>query len=113
MNLLNLLLITCMAVFVIDLSGFVDEMVKRLHKKYVKVGDYHTLLPKLKPFTCSLCTSFWAGIIYLIVTHSLTIPYIAFTCLLAFLTPVIGDFMMWVKEALTALINTFYKIWER
>lgn len=113
MNLINLLLIACMVVFVIDLSGFVDEMVKRLHNKYVKIGDYRDLKPKLKPLTCSLCGTFWLCTLYLLITHSFTIPYMAFVCLLAFLTPVIGDTLILIKDALTTLLNLIYKIWER
>lgn len=33
----------------------------------------------IKPFTCSLCMSFWCGIIYLLCTGNFTIPYLAIT----------------------------------
>lgn len=113
MHLLNLFLLSCMVVFVIDLSGFVDEIVSRLYKKYVKVGDYHSILPKLKPFSCSLCMTFWTGLIYLLITHSFTIPYVAYVCLLAFLTPVTGDILMTIKDMLTRLINLLNELINR
>ena len=113
MHLLNLFLLSCMVVFVIDLSGFVDEIVSRLYKKYVGAGDYHHILPKLKPFSCSLCSTFWAGIIYLLITHSFTIPYVAYVCLLAFLTPVTGDILMTIKDMLTRLINLLNELINR
>lgn len=113
MHLINLLLISCLVVFVIDLSGFVDEIVSRLYKKYVGVGDYHLILPKLKPFSCSLCSTFWAGLIYLLITHSFTIPYIAYVCLLAFLTPITGDLLTLIKDTLTKIINKLYELIDR
>ena len=110
MHLINLLLLSCFIVFVIDLSGFVDEIVSRLYNKYVGAGDYHHILPKLKPFSCSLCMTFWVGLIYLLITHSFTIPYIAFVCLLAFLTPVTGDFLTLIKDTLTKIITKLYEL---
>ena len=107
---INLFLLTCIIVFVIDLSGFVDEMVKRLYYKYIKVGDYHTLIPKLKPFTCSLCLSFWAGLIYLLITSQFNILMIGYVCLLAFLSPIIGDILVMIKDVINKIINLIYKL---
>ena len=107
---INLFILTCIIVFIIDLSGFVDEMVKRLYYKYIKVGDYHTLIPKLKPLTCSLCLSFWAGIIYLLITSQFTILMVGYVCLLAFLSPVIGDILVMIKDAVNKIINLIYKL---
>ena len=107
---INLLLIACIIVFIIDISGFVDEIVKRIYDKYIKVGDYHTLLPKLKPFTCSLCSTFWIGLIYLLITSQFNILMIGYVCLLAFLTPIIGDIFILVKDALNKIINLIYKL---
>lgn len=107
---INLFLLTCIIVFIIDLSGFVDEMVKRLYYKYIKVGDYHTLIPKLKPLTCSLCLSFWAGIIYLLITSQFSILMIGYVCLLSFLTPIIGDILIMIKDVINKIINLIYKL---
>ena len=107
---INLFLLTCIIVFVVDLSGFVDEMVKRLYNKYIKVGDYHTLIPKLKPFTCSLCLSFWVGLIYLLITRQFTILMIGYVCLLAFLSPIIGDILVMIKDVINKIINLIYKL---
>ena len=107
---INLFILTCIIVFIIDLSGFVDEMVKRLYYKYIKVGDYHTLIPKLKPLTCSLCLTFWAGLIYLLITSQFTILMLGYVCLLAFLSPIIGDILVMIKDVLNKIINLIYKL---
>ena len=109
---INLFILTCIIVFIIDLSGFVDEMVNRLYYKYIKVGDYHTLIPKLKPLTCSLCLTVWAGIIYLLITSQFTILMLGYVCLLAFLTPIIGDILVMIKDVLNKIINIIYKLIE-
>ena len=107
---INLFILTCIIVFIIDLSGFVDEMVKRVYYKYIKVGDYHTLIPKLKPFTCATCLSFWAGLIYLLITSQFTITMIGYVCLLAFLSPIIGDILVMIKDVMNKVINLIYKL---
>ena len=107
---INLFILTCIIVFIIDLSGFVDEMVKRLYYKYIKVGDYHTLIPKLKPLTCATCLNFWVGLIYLLITSQFTITMIGYVCLLSFLTPIIGDILVMIKDVLNKIINLIYKL---
>lgn len=107
---INLFILTCIIVFIIDLSGFVDEMVKRLYYKYIKVGDYHTLIPKLKPLTCSLCMTFWVGLIYLLITSQFNLVMIGYVCLLAFLSPIIGDILIMIKDVLNKIINLIYKL---
>lgn len=107
---INLFILTCIIVFVVDLSGFVDEMVKRLYYKYIKVGDYHTLIPKLKPLTCSLCLTFWVGLIYLLITSQFSILMLGYVCLLAFLSPIIGDILVLLKDVINKIINLIYKL---
>lgn len=98
---LNLLFIAIAIVYMIDLSGFVDEMVKRLYDKYVGVGDYHNILPKLKPLSCATCLNFWVGTIYLLITGTFTFPMFTYVCMLSFLSSTIGDILLLIKDALT------------
>ena len=107
---LNLLLIAVSIIYMIDLSGFVDDIVCRLHKKFIGVGDYHQLIPKLKPLTCATCLNFWVGTIYLLATGTFTMPLFVYVCMLSFFSTTIGDFLIWVKDMLTTLINLLYKL---
>ena len=100
MTLINLLIIQLLIVFVIDLSGFIEELEKMI-AKWLKVNKVH--IPK--PFSCSLCSTWWTGIIYLIIIGHFTLPYIGFVALLAYLTPVAYNFLIMVKEALTKITN--------
>lgn len=103
MIILNLILLTIITVFIIDLSGIIDTIKKAIWKKYIKIGDWHNL--RIKPLDCSLCMSFWSGLIYLALTGHLTIPLVALTCLLAYSTPLVGDILQTIKDLLTYIIN--------
>ena len=98
---INLLIIQLIIVFVIDISGFIDEgiepaLAKILKQKKVKLK---------KPFSCSLCMTTWIGLIYILIYGSFTIPMIGYVFLLAFLTPIAYNFLLMVREALTKITN--------
>ena len=105
---IKLLLIAFMVVFIVDQSGIIDSIKYGIWKLFVKVGDYHNI--PLKPFSCSLCSTFWSCIIYLLIVGQFTIPTLAFTCLLAFLTPQIKELQNLIADTLQTLLNLFYKL---
>lgn len=103
MTLLNLLILTNIIVFIIDNSGFIQEMETIIHRhffpKYPKESIH---IPK--PFSCSLCLSFWMGLIYLIFTH-FTIPLFGYVCLLALLTPIFADLQIGLRDLLIRITS--------
>ena len=86
-------------VIVIDLSGIIDDAELRL-SKWIKAN---VRIPK--PFSCSLCCSWWVNLIYLLCIGKLTLPYIAIVALFAFLTPVFALLFVWVRETLNKALN--------
>lgn len=109
MILLNLLLIQLILVFIIDLSGVMTSL-KLFISKWLTKGKMSSTNFELKPFTCSLCMTWWVGLIYLLIARSFTLPLIAFTALLAFLTPVAKDVLITGKDMLTWIVNQINKI---
>lgn len=101
---LNLLFIQFIVVFIIDLSGFVDTMKVKLSSILTK-GKIKSAEFRLRPFDCSLCTMFWVGLIFLLVTHQFTIPLIAYVCLLSVTTPITKDLYYTIQELITKLFN--------
>ena len=101
--LLNLLIITNIVCFIVDLSGIIDSIKYGIWKTFIKVGDYHNL--NLKPFSCSLCMSFWCGLIYLLITHSFTIPYIGFVCLMSLLAGTFSSIQQLIRDIIQKLIT--------
>lgn len=104
-TLLNLLIIQFITVFIVDISGVVDSIKTGikwiLTKGKMKDSDY-----RLKPFDCSICMTFWSGLIYLICTSEFTFINIAIVCALAALTMETKNLILLVKD----LISTIYKI---
>ena len=106
---LNLLLIQFIIVFIIDLSGVIYYF-KKLYCRLLFGKYYPKNLPytlTIKPIDCSLCLSFWFGLLYLLIIHHLTLFNISIVCLLAYMTPFTKELILTIKEL---LINTLLKI---
>ena len=101
---LELLIITAIIVFVVDLSGIILVLKKKLWKTLYGIIPFKEDW-SLKPFDCSLCMTFWIGLLYLIITGSFTIPFIGYVCLLSFLTPIIQEMLLTIKDLLIRLIR--------
>lgn len=99
---IDLLLISLILVFIIDLSGIIQSIENGIAKIF-KVSPNRVRIPK--PFSCSKCLSFWAGLIYLIVTGTFSWVLMGYVCLLAFLTPVFGDILYLVRDVLEIAIR--------
>ena len=94
-TLLNIILITVTVTLIIDVSGFADT-----------IRRFFTALGKRTPklFVCSLCLSFWCQMIYLVITNSLNLFYIAYALVLSNLTPIIKGLWELVFDALNFVI---------
>ena len=101
---IDLILIQLIIVFIIDLSGAVESF-KLFISKILTKGRIQTTNFDLKPFTCSLCSTWWIGLIYLLICHSFTIPYIALVALLSYLTPLSSSILLLIKDLAIFLIN--------
>ena len=101
---IELILIQLIIVFIIDLSGAVESF-KLFISKILTKGKIQTTNFSLKPFDCSLCMTWWIGLIYLLICHSFTIPYIALVALLSYLTPLSSSILLLIKDLTIFLIN--------
>lgn len=109
---IDLILIQLIIVYIIDLSGVIDS-IKLFISKYLTKNKIVTTNFSLKPFDCSLCSTWWIGLIYLIICHSFTIPYIALVALLSFLTPLSSSILLLIKDLAIFLVNKInFKIYE-
>lgn len=103
-------MICLILVFIIDISGIIDEIKHLIWKVVVgKKRQYQSF--KFKPVECSLCMTWWCGLIYLCFT-TITWYYVAYVALLALLTPVFRDTMLLIKDILTKIIETIYDIFN-
>ena len=105
MILSKLILIAFIIVFIIDYSGFIDEMDKILTKALRSKVPLH--IPK--PFSCGFCSTFWAGLIYLICVHQFTFLNIAAVCVVTAFTPEILAFMHFMKDLFNHIMDSISK----
>lgn len=96
---INILMITFICVFIIDLSGVIDEL-ENMIGKWLKCK---IKIPK--PMCCSLCSSWWLGLLYIIIMGKFTLLNIAFVAFLSFLTPNIYNILIALKIAIDDLIG--------
>lgn len=100
--LLDLFFITLIIVFVIDISGIIDEM-ETILSKWLK-GKAR--IPK--PFSCSLCMSWWTGLFYLLCTGNFNITCIAIVCLFSHFSGVLSTFLVLIRETITYYVEKAY-----
>ena len=105
---LELLLICAIIIFICDLSGAIDGLVYPLIKRALNMPKNANI--HIKFISCSLCQTWWLGLLYLLIQHAFTIPNIAYVCLLAYLTPHLKAILLYIKEFLIWIENKFYKI---
>lgn len=95
----HMFLLTLCVVFIVDASGFVWSVKPKI------TAAFH--LPpetRLRPFDCSLCMTFWAGIV-LCAFQGFTIPHLAFVCLCAYLARFVENCYLLIREALSAVVR--------
>lgn len=100
---MSFLLITLLMVFIIDISGFIEE-IETILGKWLK-GKVR--IPK--PFSCSLCCSWWVNIIYALCSSQLTLINLCIIALFALLTPVFLTLLTLVREILILWIEKAFK----
>lgn len=103
MTIINLIFITIIVCFIVDVSGFFTFVKKfvasRLEGKYKNITPEDIKIPFI---TCSLCSVWWTGLIYLLFVGKFTIPYIAFVAFLSLISSNISGFLMVIKDYLAA-----------
>lgn len=104
MIIFNLFLIAVITVCIIDISGFVDST-KSVLNKVITNGKFSNSNYSLKPFDCSLCMTWWIGLIYLIIYNSVSLVNIAILLLIAISTPIINDIIRLIQDLITKLIQ--------
>lgn len=102
-TLLNLLLLTFVICFIVDVSGFFTFVKKfvasRLEGKYSNLKAEDIKIPFV---TCSLCTVWWAGIIYLLCIGDFTLVNLTFVAFLSLVSSNISGLLFTLKDYLSS-----------
>ena len=102
--LLDVVFIQIIVCYIIDLSGVIQSMEEGLSK----LLKFKCVIPR--PFSCSLCSGWWINLIYLIITHHFTLPYVVFVALVSFFSKNISGILLWVRELLVKIETLLYKL---
>ena len=103
MLILNFLYITIITVFIIDLSGIIQEIERKLQ---IILNTNKSI--NIKPLNCSLCLTHHINFIYLLFNiNQHFLLYWVIICLLSFATPIFKDIILIIKELTIKLLNKF------
>lgn len=98
----DLALIMAVVTFGIDCTDIIasleDALARWLHRP---AGTVHIK----KPFSCSLCSTWWCCLAYCAITGNLTLEAVALSALMAHLSKPAGLFLNWTRDALAALVG--------
>ena len=87
-----------MIITMIFLSGFVDGVDEAINKRF----PFHHLP---KPFSCSLCMTFWTSLIYILCAGEFSLLNFALCLANAHLTEITSPLIVVIKEWLKKIIS--------
>ena len=99
----DIILLAFIWVAVLDLTDFWDTVSSKI-RSWLTHGRFTSPF-YIKPFSCSLCMTFWSGVAYMLITHAFTLGNLAFVLLASLATPLIGSVTTFVLDFLTHLID--------
>ena len=111
---INILLLATIIVFIVHLSGAIEHLVKPIVKYFLHIPPHKDI--NLPLIGCSLCCTWWIGLIYICIvsianafTFNQFLILVSVLALVSFLTPVIKDILILIKDLIIRLIGVFYK----
>lgn len=102
---LNILLIAIIIVIIIDLSGFIQSLESGL-SKWLRIPNCH--IPR--PFNCSFCMCHHLSLLYIILTGNFSLALWALIFLVSYMTPIIKDLLIFIKDISSQIITILYKL---
>lgn len=100
----EMICLTAIVVFVVDISGFTDTWKGWLGRWLgCRIG-------RVRPFDCAMCFSHHALVIYLICVGEFSLPLWAFACFLSYMTIPIGQLMTFIRDAAISLIRKLFHL---
>lgn len=100
---LNVFLIAVVISFGLDVAGFWNE-VTSIITGWLTKGKIRKPF-ELKPFSCSLCMTFWSSLAYVITVHAFTLPMLAWICLCSWLTTVIPGIFYLIESVINKFLS--------
>ena len=110
----NIILLATIIVFIVDLSGSIEHLVKPIVKYFLHIPPHKDItLPLIE---CSLCCTWWMGLIYICIvtianafTFNQFLILVSVLSLVSFLTSSLKDILVLIKDLIIRFIEVFYK----
>lgn len=100
----DMILITIVVVYIIDLSGIVNTIKRRVWSIFMpRHIEYDGF--SIKPFDCSLCSTWWAGLCYITYIGEWSLLNVVIVALFSFYAENINHLMVSIKDLLGMLTN--------
>lgn len=100
--LIDLILIQIICVNIVDISGVVGHIENAIARALkLKSVSIHLI-------ECSFCINHWVGLLYLLLTGSLSLETYCFVLILSFFTTVTKELMYCVRDNIIKVINKLY-----
>ena len=101
---IDCLLITICWVIILDQLHFFEDLTSTI-KSILTKGKFRNPI-QIKPFSCSVCMSFWTNLIYIIIMGKFSIFMIGYILVLSWSTPIINSIFTLLKNLFIKLTNT-------
>lgn len=99
----DLLMLSVIIVYIIDVSGVMDSIKGTLSK--IVYNETGRRMRPLRPFDCSLCMIWWAGIIYIIAVGEFSLPAITWVAFLSAMSTRIHRAIQFLQDAADAFFD--------
>ena len=104
---LELILLSLIIIFIIETSGFGNSVKYGIWKWFLFPKYPISSIPD-RPFFCTLCMTWWVGLIYLLIINQLTLPHIVILAVISYLTDVMDSLLRLLKDLLVKVIDLLY-----
>ena len=103
----NLIALSAVIAYITEVSGIIDTL------KYALGRWLGVTVSRLKPLDCSLCMTWWCGLIYIICVGECSVINIAFVALLSALAHNIAEGIMLISDSISLGIDKIRdRLWK-
>ena len=97
----DLALITLIVVYLVDLSGGVGSLKQFIWKCCLDGKGKYPYSFRLRPLDCSLCLTWWTGLVYLWITQKFGLESVALVAMFSYFSSQLAFLLRLVSEMIT------------
>ena len=101
---LELLLVSSVVVYVVDISGFTQSWKEGL-ASLLSGGRTNRLRWSGRPFSCSLCMTWWCCLAWALIRHQLSLPVVAASAGFSCFSITLCNLLIFIRETATLFIS--------